>query len=292
MEEKKKGKKKIIAIIIVVLLLIIGILAVVFVPIVKNSILYSIGIKQYESQQYENAYNTFTKLDAYKDIEEYKAKCITEGKQEIENCINNKEYAKALKLCDFISSKEEIKEMQEKVIKGYFEQLEERGEYEKAYNMLEEMQNIPEESKQKAQQNYMIFLIENNNTEKGMELLRNTKGLTEDNITKVLQKYITKTVYPKAYNELYNSMKNPSSLNVRSATTSVLFFNSLNYSDKNNKASFTYKKGFPYFQATITITASGTNSYGGVVTDNSKYVYEGKVNEDYTLKDINLRWNY
>lgn len=291
MEEKKKSNKKIIIIVITVLVLIIlGIIA--FIPVMQNNKKYNIAVKKYEDKEYEKAYNEFKQMGNYKNAEEYKDKCVLKAKEEIENNKNKAEYEKALNLCNFVSNLEDIAELKNEISNSYLKQLQEKGEYEKAYNLLSEYENVEEGVKQEVQQNYMIYLIENDNINKGMELLRNTEGLTEDNISKVLEKYIEKEIYPKAYNSLYNSMKNPSSLNVRDYSISVWHYNHDNPSEEGTKASSTYKKDFPYFKAEVKFNYSGTNSFGGVVTKKSLYAYWGKVNEDYTLSDVYLRWNY
>lgn len=288
MEEKKKSKNKIIILVILLAIVVIVIGTIILIPQMS----YNRAVKQYEIGEYEKAYNTFEQLSNYKEAEKYKNECIEKTREQITKNIDNAKYEEAIKLCKFLAQFEDTTELEKNAISKYMKSLEENKQYEKAYNLLNKYENIEKEIKQEVQQNYMIYLIENDNVDKGMELLRNTEGLTEDNISKVLGKYIAKEIYPKAYNSLYNSMKNPSSLNVRNYSISVWYYNHDNPSEEGTKASFTYKKDFPYFKADIKFTYSGTNSFGGVVTNNSQYSYWGKVNEDYTLSDVYLRWNY
>ena len=255
MEEKKKSKKKKIIIIMLVIIVVIALLFLCLVPILQKQ-------------------------------------SIEKTKQEIEDYYNNEQYDLAMNLCDFISSKEDIRELQEKVATKYIQALEENGEYKQAYELLMKYNNIQIENQAEIKQNYMIALIEEDQQEQAIEMLKSTEGLTEENISKVIDKYIEKTIYPKAYNSLYQAMKNPSSLKVNNYSVSVWYYNTEDLSSGKSKASFTYNKEFPFFKAEITFNYSGTNSYGGVVTSKSKYVYWGKVNEDYRLSDIYLRWQF
>lgn len=255
MEEKKKSKKKKIIIIVLVIILVISLIFLCLVPILQ---------KQF----------------------------IEKTKQNIEDYYNNEQYDLAMNLCDFISSKEDIRELQEKVATKYIQALEENGEYKQAYELLIKYNNIQIENQAEIKQNYMITLIEEDQQEQAIEMLKSTEDLTEENISKVIGKYIAKIIYPKAYNSLYQAMKNPSSLKVNNYVLSIWYYNTENLSSEESKASFTYKKDFPFFNAEITFYYSGTNSYGGVVTNKRKYSYWGKINEDYSLSDVYLRWQF
>lgn len=168
--------------------------------------------------------------------------------------------------------------------KGKVEEYYNNGKYEKAYNILTKY-NMEVEKEAEIKQKYIIQLIKNNKIDEAIGILRNTEELTEDQLTEVMKEYIVATIYPKAYNTLYNSMKNPNSLKVSGYTFSVWFYNGERENSKN-KASYVYNKEFCHFSVDITLKYSGTNSFGGVVTNSQKYTYWGQVDTDYKLIDI------
>lgn len=168
--------------------------------------------------------------------------------------------------------------------KGKLQEYYNSGKYEKAYNILTKY-NMEIENEAEIKQKYIIQLIKNEKLDEAIGILRNTKGLTEDQLTEAMKEYIVATIYPKAYNTLYNSMKDPNSLKVSGYTFSVWFYNGERGNSKK-KASYVYNKDFCHFSVAITLKYSGTNSFGGVVTDNQKYTYWGKVGTDYKLIDI------
>ncbi len=96
----------------------------------------------------------------------------------------------------------------------------------------------------------------------------------------------------KAYSRLYSSMKNPSSLSVKNVTGGiVLYYKDFEtYYKQNSKVdedyTITYNKEFPIFHITITIKYSGTNSFGGNIIDTINYAYMGRINQDYSISDI------
>lgn len=219
-------------------------------------------------------------------------KSIEKTKQDIESYYNNEQYDLAMNLCDTLASKEDTTELQEKIVTKYIQALEQQGEHKQAYELLKKFNNISIENKAEIEQNYIISLIDENQKDEAIELLRNTEDLTEENISKIVKEYIEKTIYPKAYNELYSAMKNPSSLNVSKYAVSVWFYNTEKLGEEGSKASFTYNKDFPFFIAEVKFYYSGTNSYGGTVTNNSMYSYWGKINEDFSLDNVYLRWHF
>lgn len=257
MEEKKKSRKKIIAISIIVAIIIIAIIVgtIIIMPMTKKNDAYNLGIQEYENGEYEKAYDIFLKLDNYKDIEEYKAKCISKAKEEIDIYSNKEEYEKALNLCNFISNYEDISKKEIEV-----------------------------------KSDYIIWLVKNNKAEVGIEILRQEKEIPEEKVGKIIDEYVSKMIYDKAI-EVY---KVKYSTPIRDYNVTTHFYNDKDFrlEKTTTKVDYLYNKDFPYFRTSIEINNAGNSAFISVLKGVPKTVYTGKINEDYTVSDISIELDF
>ena len=161
---------------------------------------------------------------------------------------------------------------------------------------------VTEIKEEEITKDYIKDVMLNDDVDKGIELLKNNKEkFTNGEMTSIIGTYLPRKLYKDySYKALYSSMKNPASLVIYGVNdySAVLYYKSIDCYKNGSSGkldedyTMNYNKDFPIFHCEVKITYSGTNSYGGTMRENITYVYLGRLNEDFSLSDVDQKFAY
>lgn len=284
-ERKKmdsKKKKIIIIIISILLLIIIGISIFLFIEN-KNKKVYQNATNKFISLNFKDAYSEFEKIESYKNSKAMKETCISQAEETSKSMIESKNYEKAIELYLFIGEHKDIAEDIKKLKEEYIKYLLSEDEYEQAYNYLPNCPEISDKISKEVKLNYISDLMYKNQSQKGFELMNSLENLSDSDKNSILTDYIKSSAYDKAYNILYNSMRNPSSLRINSFSYTIY-----NEDKKGKYKSSGFDKKTGDFKIHVKFSYSGQNGFGGMSSGYKTYVYKGNIN----LKTYDLSLDY
>lgn len=265
-----KKKKIIIGIIVILLLVVIGISIFLFIEN-KNKKIYNSATNSFVQLDFKKAYSQFEEIENYKNAKQMKETCISQAEQTANSYVESKDYEKAIELYSFVGEHKDMIETIKSLKEQYIKYLLDEGKVEQAYNYLPNFPEISPELLNKTHVKYIMDLVCDDQVEKGLELM-NSLELTEENKTDIITAYIKSSAYNKAYNSLYRSMRNPSSLKVRSTSFTL----SCNGDGEEYKGGYDKETG--NFKIQVHFSFSGQNGFGGMTSSRQTYVYTGNIN--------------
>ena len=280
-------KKKVIIILSSITILIIIVIGIFVCLNNRNKEIYKNATNKFITLNFKEAYSEFGKIESYKNAKHMKQMCISQAEETANSMIESKNYEQAIELYSFIGEHKDSAENIKKLKEEYLNYLLENNEEEKAYNYLTSCSEISQELKHKVQVEYIIDLMYNDQYDQGIELMNNIENITDSDKNKIVNAYIKASAYTKAYNSLYNSMRNPSSLNVRGVSYTLYC------SDENgNYKASGYDKETGNFKIQVKFSFSGQNGFGGMSSDTSTYIYTGNINLQTMKLELNYYMNY
>jgi len=278
--------KKVIIIVSIILVLALIVTSILLFINNKNKEIYKSATNSFVQLDFKKAYSQFEEIENYKNAKQMKETCISQAEETASSFVETKDYEKAIELYSFVG---EHKDMSETIIslkEQYIKYLLDENNEEQAYNYLPNFPEISPELLNKTQVKYIMRLIYNEQHEKGFELMNSLENLTEDNKTDIITTYIKFSAKEKAYSSLYNSMRNPSSLKVKSTSYTI----SCNEDGEEYKGGYDKETG--KFEIQVHFSFSGQNGFGGMTSSRKTFIYSGNINLETMQLSLSYKMSY
>jgi len=276
------SKKRKIIITISIIVALIVIIACVFVSINnKNKEIYQSATNNFINSNFKQAYTEFSKIENYKNSKEMKETCISQAEETANSMVETNEFEKAIDLYSFVAEHKDIAETTKIVKEQYLKYLIDNSEEGKAYAYLPNCPEINEELKRDVEVSYIVDLMYSYDYEQAISLMKTIENISEEDKKEIINSYIKASAYQRAYSSLYNSMRNPSSLNVRNVSYTLF-----NLDENDSFKALGYDETTGNFRIYVLFSFSGQNGYGGISSSSETYIYDGNINLE--TMDISL----